>query len=538
MQYKYPTTIALLALLAIATACSSGPDEVADEQASTPPPQLDAAQAFEASAQWLPSDSDVVISLSGPSMWEALGYGLLPTTNPHAEPGTLGTIEGLRTDLGAVLDQYFGFDFGKSHSLVAAMDIDGNLVSLVLLGEFDDPTTATPVELGPKTAYELDINAALGQEMTPANKLYALPIDEPRRGLVLSVGPEELASLTDGAGLDAVSDQSTFARLFDDAYGSTLAVAITAEHMQHMAADFAAMGMPVPSAAMVSYGDDLRATIEGESVALERIATMAMDYLEHFRTETADRYHAEEYSYLERLEVIYLYHSITALSDQLLPELEGNSLRYEVELTDQGSRFEVLLASLAPYAFYAARTAYDEYFGDDYFDSAQTSKSTTTLELAADSAVRYCEFDQQYSIIDGAEPWHMAEPDDPARRAGMPVVFDYKVFPGGPDIEITTSPTVPEDGEEIVPDFHIEGDVDFDAAPVLQALTLYNSAPSRFRYTYRTGSETGSEATAEIVAEANFDPSTPEHHREVVELYVEDDGECWATPIYTEYEHH
>lgn len=539
MWYKYSTVVVVLAAMVASAglSCSSGPDEV-DDPVVEKTPRADTAEAFDDAAEWLPADTDAVVVSSGASVWEVLGHALLPTTRPDAESGALGTIEGLRADLDDVLRRHFAFDFGQSYSLVVGVDAETSQLSVVLFGDYQRPPDKEAIEIADYDAYEIEAEGLL-QELfgprTTETSLYAMPIDEPRRGLVLSIAPEALEATVgargdEGMSLDSDGVDNTFARLFDDARGSNFAVAVTTEHVQHMLQELAMAGIPIPSAAIVTFGDDLSATFEGEPADLERIIAIVGDYLERLRGQTEQRYEAREGSYLEQLEAIYLHHAMDAIAGQMEPELGEDTLHYEVQLTDEGSRMAVLLGALAPYGLYTARTAFETY--------AQRSKAAEAegiLSAMSDGACAYFEGDQQYSTPDGVEPWHEGDPDNRDIRPGMPVGFDDKVFPGGPDIKVTTAPEVPEGSETVEFDPRIEGDVDFDADVVFTVLHLH-AEHTQFRYTFETGSGIGEEATATITAEANFDPSTPEYHTVIQEMYVDPMRGCVANPMYTVHE--
>lgn len=142
----------------------------------------------------------------------------------------------------------------------------------------------------------------------------------------------------------------------------------------------------------------------------------------------------------------------------------------------------------------------------------------------AGEAIAYFRGDQAWSTEGGTEPWHDAARVD--ETPGTVVDFEDKTFPGGTDVRIRTSEAVPEDGESLQPDPQTFGDGDVDIDVLLHRLGLDLNEPTYFRYTYETGPDTGHNATATIIAEANFDPATPEKHTLTKQLYVDED----ATP--------
>ena len=158
-----------------------------------------------------------------------------------------------------------------------------------------------------------------------------------------------------------------------------------------------------------------------------------------------------------------------------------------------------------------------------------------TLNRMVDGAKMYYEGDQIWSPQDGAEPWFPGDADD-TPPAGMPVEFQYKSFPGGPDITIRSSEDIPEGGESIEPNPVIEEDVEFDVQTALAPLQERFEEPSYFRYTYETGPGTGEDATATFRAEANFDPDTPEHHTITLTVHTTLGDGASAEPAVTEHE--
>lgn len=150
---------------------------------------------------------------------------------------------------------------------------------------------------------------------------------------------------------------------------------------------------------------------------------------------------------------------------------------------------------------------------------ARASEATAILETWSHGARSYMEADQLY-MPEGydSEPWHPGEIDSDNQKPGMPVRFEDKVFPGGPDIRIVSYPEVPEDSEKIPFEPILEGDVDFDVESVLSAANIALEEDVYFRYTYETGPGKGADATAKVIAEANFDPSTAEYHTVIHEL--------------------
>ncbi len=204
---------------------------------------------------------------------------------------------------------------------------------------------------------------------------------------------------------------------------------------------------------------------------------------------------------------------------------------YHAHITDTGIVFDVEFFPAGSIVLATSVAAHEAF--KTYIDRSKAAEAQAIVSTMALAARAYYELDQQFSSEDGREPWHMAETGHPTRRVGMPVAFSDKVFPGGPSIKVKTSPQIPEGGERISPQPVLVGDVDFEAQDVFRKLNLSLDEPLYFRYTFETGPATGDGATATIRAEANFDPTTSDHHTVIQRLEVTDWG-VDAQTVYTE----
>ena len=192
MFYRWISLFGLIVLFVSSaifglSACSSAPDTVDDEVVEVEL-RMDAAAAFDAALPWLPKRSQLVAVGAGQTAWETLGDNLLATSNPHATPGAVGTTEGLRSDVEALLVQTFGFDPAQSYAVVIGADSRELAASAVIFGEFEEPTGLHAVDVEGTSVYEID----LGMHLDGTPPVYARAIDEPRRGLVLALSPDFL----------------------------------------------------------------------------------------------------------------------------------------------------------------------------------------------------------------------------------------------------------------------------------------------------------------------------------------------------------
>lgn len=509
--------------------CSSTPETEDDETATEAPDEPDVVEMYGDAARWLPADSIAVAAGGGQTIFEALGDRLLPTALPEATAGELGTVRGLRDDIELVLRDEFDFAWTRTDTVAVGVTLDGG--GAVLFGEFDEPQRTADAEIADYPVWNLD-SAVPDGELPVDVGLYATLVDEPRPALVLGTDLFRLEQVVDdSSGSLAMSETGEdFEAMFDEVRGAYTAVAVEAGDLTALAGD----DIPAPDAAVVGYRpDELRATLRGSHDELEQIEAMAAEFLSEARDEIEREYEESAPGTGERLTLVYARHLAAALDGQLHPELDDRHLRYQLELTEAQHDPSTAVVVGAGIAAALAIPAFQQYQS-----RATQSEADALIQQMGSGARAYFEGDQIFSTPDGPEPWHVADEDSDS-RPGMPVPFDEKVFPGGPDIKVVSSPRIPEDGEQVATDPQIvSGDVDFDADAVFPPLGISLPETTRFRYVYETGPGTGADATATIRAEANFDPTTPKHHTVTLELYVGSDFGAKATPTITEHEDH
>jgi hypothetical protein len=148
---------------------------------------------------------------------------------------------------------------------------------------------------------------------------------------------------------------------------------------------------------------------------------------------------------------------------------------------------------------------------------AKDSEAALALLTAmADGAKGYFESEQKITGQDHGEPWHDGGDET---MYGYPVEWNKYVFPGGAGYTFTTHGEVPTGGTPAAMTLDPAAP---EVSAALMKLGVTLPAESPFRYTYITGDGGGEAASATIVAEADFDPSTPELHTITVEVGVDD----------------
>lgn len=538
MRYRTVTLISLIAIAFGAGFGSLGCDSSSEtEEPGEQEAQVDdtttspnAEEAFDDAAEWLPADHDTVLIVTGQPIWESINTFLMPTAIPKADAGAdkLGTVEGLRSDLKDVFDEELGFDPLVADTAVVGAPIQQNPLSVVtvVFGQFDEPQGLPAVDVGGQTVYELPLHD-FGIPTRAVNALYVAPIEEPRRGAVVTANKEQLAELiqTRDAGegdetLASTSAGDDFARLFGDVEPASIALVTTSESLALVTGG----RIPTPEWAGVGLGPGrIAATFEGSSEQLETLETLVSTAVGEMEDELERDLAGDPSHAAEHLTHIYLEHAAESLIRQLEPQRDDGQLRYEVAMVD-ASPYTVYLvgigAALAVPAFVT------------YMNRAKASEADAHMAVMADGARAYFEGSQTYSTQDGAEPWH-ADGGNP----GDPVGVDDKVFPGGPGIKVVSTPRTPQGGDKVAKDPRIEeGDADFKASDVFDALDVDFPQEKYFRYTYETGPGTGDEATATLKATHNFDPSTPWKHTVTQNIEVMDGGVVRVQSRFTEHE--
>lgn len=538
MSYRKLATVVVatffVATAAVAVACSSSPeaeDEApTEEPADVQPAGPDVVEAYQAGAQWLPRDVNAVAAGTWTPVWERLGDGLLPTALPDAQPGDVGTVEGLREDLREILSSEFGFDPTPGDTVVIGASPPQTVVAVVF-GEFDEPADELRAgEVVDRAMYEFEVGT--GQ----IDRLQATFVDEPRRGLVVAMDPGLLeASLTGRADDRTLAGSATgreFGRLFGEIEGATVGMAFSLGQLRQMVGG----DQPIPESGVAGYRSNyIEAVLEGDRATLDQLEQLVSTVMDEAAEEYDDQFGDAEPGTFENITAIYGRHLEASVIDQLTPEIEDGRLRVDLELTDSpyqqymwlGMAASLLVPAFAAYQDRAAAAAGDDVAVAEAEPDAETtsrhlSEPGEFLELAADGAAAYFEGDQIHSRGEGAEPWH----DKPDEQPGTPVGFDDKTFPGGAGIEVETIPEVPGPGEALPPEPTIvDGDADFDPEVVFRTLNMDLRLVSAlgYRIVYETGPGTGEEATATIRVQAHPERTDGETEQLVVELGVGSD---------------
>ena len=318
-----------------------------------------AEEIFEVAAQWMPEEATMVVATTIDWRFDDLRQVVVPWLNPDAEPGSLGSIEGLSTDLKSVIKEHVGVDITAIDA--AAVSFDDDFLSAVLIGDIELPEDLTEVEVNDKRAYELVETSPvgpMGTELVP-EIYYGFPVQDPKPMLVVTTDLDGLARID--AARDAEEDASlatsesgrALSALFEEAAGASMIAATTSEgaasEEETLAAD---IGI---EAAVLRIADGVGVTIiDDDPETLDTIAAQVEQGMSMMRGELEYTVQHEDFFDLtERMGVLYAYHNLEALVAQLEPRRDETSISYEVRLAED--LFEYLplmmLGSALPWIF-------------------------------------------------------------------------------------------------------------------------------------------------------------------------------------------
>lgn len=529
-QHSTKWAAVMAAMLVCSASCSSTPPPCDDDVAGLDEtPAMETIEAFEDASEWLMVESTVVAVGVDPDSWHILGDIVLPTADPGADPGTPGTLKGLQDDLEELFVDSFGFDPGDTDAWVAGGSMRGG--TLVLFGDFDEPQGVEDFKIGDLEGFKIEIGTGQFDELDTMDWAYAVPIDEPRQGIVIAADTEELERLERARGTEepgqnlAVGERSsTYEGLFADLDASTFSVASTLSDVTGFSPDDDQP--PPPNAAAFGYSSQaLRVVLTGDDERLDDIDERVDEKIDDFREHMEESYEGDEDDdFLDRYFSIYGYHVFESIAGQLEPEFDDDRMRFEVAIDDFRWGSGLMMASIVFGELWDSMTEFDDMAFDDPW--APTPDGRVEVESMTAAAAEYFRGDQLY-CDDGDElclhPWH----DGGEPNTAVP--DDERVFPGGPDVKLTTMDDIPIDGQrqDVDPQFVDEADIpDVDAGDILEALDFeYDyDGMDEFRITYETGPGVGTEATVKVTAEANFNRDVPGHHRIYQKLEVDADG--------------
>lgn len=129
----------------------------------------------------------------------------------------------------------------------------------------------------------------------------------------------------------------------------------------------------------------------------------------------------------------------------------------------------------------------------DYIKRSKAAEADQIMRKISDGAKGYFTSEQKG---EPAQPWHTSN-----YANGMPVDFADNVFPGGDNVTVSTTGTMPQGGAKYEPAI---GASNFEAE-TLNKLRVTLEDPMYFKYTYTTvNGSSGNSAEATVTAEHDF----------------------------------
>lgn len=315
--------------------CSSGPAPADDEEgadAVVERPEAveadDAAGAFEAAAHWLPADSLMVVTAVQPSIWDLAEVVPLFFDDVEDARDGAGTMEGLRADLEEFFRASLGFDPARAEGFAAAHD--GEAVVAVVFGDFDVPEGLDQISFGDHIAYELD---GVDDVVDPVDAGVILPIEVPAPGLLVAPDVETLEDAIDGDTSLATGDSfETYERLFADAAGQRFVAASTVDEFLPPEA----MNGQRPQNFALTLGTSLGLLIEDDPANLQQIDDQIEQMWPEVQSAANELLDGQPFhdGLTDRLGATVALHLGTSVFERLDSDLDGDQLRYELELID------------------------------------------------------------------------------------------------------------------------------------------------------------------------------------------------------------
>lgn len=358
----YRTLIVSALSILLAAGCSSSPDvddegpvtETPQAEESDEPPATYVVEAYEDAAPWLPADSIGVFVQAGEPFWDQVGELLLPMANPEAEPGDIGTREGLKADLAEFTHHFFGFDTLQIDSVAVAIHGEGGVG--VAFGDVDHSLDLPTVDVADTPAYVVDLTAFMeddfiasdlqqledqGLDTDRFSKLYLLPIDEPRTGFVGALDVTELEAIVTADDADTLAESdagAVYDEFFARTEGAEMAIVgsltKTAEAIAALDGDTWDSDGDYLEWLAFSYGDALAFTMTGDEYILTDIESSTGEFLDEVG-EMIDEFTPMLAGSLGGdLAFAYVEHKAESIFAQTEPQwLDDETLHYELALS-------------------------------------------------------------------------------------------------------------------------------------------------------------------------------------------------------------
>ena len=516
-------------MLLIAAGCSSTPDAGQESLAEGPSePSMPLEEVYDLASQWLPNHAELVIVGVDPRL-SYIDERLLPTSNPHAEPGSPGTQEALVAEMHEAMIEVSGYDPGEIYAWALAV-VGFETGALVAFGDYDEfhpPMGSLRHEVQDWEVFQLnadEYDATANGDLF--DSIYMMAFDEPRQGFVFTPTLEEMERLIVGESADGEGEllvhsewDGTYRRLFREQEGRLVsAAALMGQYAAVMETD-----EPMPDTVVMSYGGGLKMSFEGSPEVLDGVQEMVEGGISYIQEIVHEKYHNEDAEPSEILSNIYAYHAVESVAGQLLqPQLESGRLDYEVVFTDTSWMYLGIMAVTTGWVVVSDMVMSYLGLGDDYdWD-----------DYGYDWEDQRDERDEDYEPLTGSEDaegealWRLQQVADSAANSmtysveclddpecmeqmellGLSLEEDSLTFPGGTNIAVATHSEVPPPASPVVPDPVLLADsseLKEEMTPTIfwMSIGISPTLETTTRIIYETGPGDGKEATATITVE-------------------------------------
>lgn len=352
----------VLVVVAGVVAATSGCASVSQPDDEFAPGNLDMLTAYDAAADWLPADSLVVAAAVGEPGWEQWQGEMLPTAIPDAEPGEVGTAEGLEQELREEYVAMLGFDPMDSHAAAVGVTEEG--FTAVIFGVDDRPAELEEIEVGDEKVFVLessDLSGMPAVQQVLDMSVYLFPVDAPANMMVVTTQREWLEAVVDsdqtGPSLAAADNGEQYRRLFAE---SSEATAAAVSPWSSVLGEVAA-GEPIPDVVRMTVDDEQVGLVaEGEPEVLAQLDEYVQQALRNWSQPIDEALGADEgWKGLDTL-LIYGRHGMASIAGQLEDSVYDDRLEYTVSRSGASLMGLVTTVALtgasAGYALYIQRT--------------------------------------------------------------------------------------------------------------------------------------------------------------------------------------
>lgn len=521
MTIRSSTIFVIAALVAMLGGCaSSGKQCPTDESPkSTGSGAFDAPAALRDASEWLPTDTSVVVVAEPGLAWQMLAE-FLPrrtdsrdagaqsnsTENSEGLPEPRG-VDAIRAEMQRLSVARLGFDITAAEAIVVGGSPTWE--ATYLKGKFGKPRAEASTVSG-QQVYRFEGLAR--SQYSALDTVWVVPTQEPQ-GMAIFARASSMRTalsgretggqtLAEGPGLGRLSE------LLGERPGTRLYAAALADVEPLASALEGRLSFEPPAEVVAGLGEFAWGSARGSKSSLDAIETRYGQVRERFDElrEQKNRVVAEE-SLDEAMVTTAVFGVARSYFDHIESKRAEGRLTYAVPLPRTTSLSLVAAGALS---YLMPQLLRDPTV-------RQTREASERMRKMADGARAYFESEQKYAPDEqkAREPWHRS--GQGSQAPGYPVPWTEYVFPGGTDQKLVSHDKIPQGGRSVEPNPSAQQYLE----ATMHLLHVDFEEPTPFRFTYETNGMSGPGAEAVIRAEADFDPSTTEHHTMEVRLKID-----------------